>query len=202
MICAVLVDIDGVLVTGRPEDGLPWSHGLERDLGIPPGLLQKHFFAPYWPDVVTGRAGLRETLAPVLARIAPAVSCEALLEYWFGRDAQLNEALMQEIATLRRGGLIIALASNQEHLRARYLSERLGLGAQVDRFYYSAAIGARKPDAAFYRHIESDLSEPPEALLLIDDTAENVHAALQAGWRAAHWAAPRRLSDIVAEAGS
>lgn len=202
MIRAVLVDVDGVLVTGRPADGLHWSHDLERDLGIPPDLLQKHFFAPYWPDVITGRAGLRETLAPVLAKIAPSASCETLLEYWFGRDARLNEALVQEITMLRRSGLFVALASNQEHLRARYLSERLGLGAQVDHFYYSAAIGARKPDVAFYRHIESHLGEPPEALLLIDDTVENVQTALQAGWRAAHWAAPRRLGDIVAEASS
>jgi putative hydrolase of the HAD superfamily len=202
VIRAVLIDVDGVLVTGRPEDGLSWSYGLERDLGIPPDLLQQRFFAPYWPDVVTGRAGLRETLAPALAEIAPTVSCETLLEYWFGRDARLNEALMLEIATLRRDGLIIALASNQEHLRARYLSERLGLGAQVDHFYYSAAIGARKPDVAFYRHIESHLGEPPEALLLIDDTVENIQAAQRSGWRAAHWAAPRHLSDIVAEAGT
>jgi putative hydrolase of the HAD superfamily len=202
VISAVLVDIDGVLVTGRPGDGLHWSHDLERDLGIPPDLLQKNFFAPHWLDVVTGRAGLRETLTPVLARIAPAVSCDALLEYWFNRDAQLNDVLLQEIAALRRSGLIVALASNQEHLRARYLSERLGLGAEVDQFYYSAEIGARKPDLAFYRHIESHLGQPPETLLLIDDTLENAHAALRAGWRAAHWAAPRGLSDIVAEAGS
>ena len=43
--------------------------------------------------------------------------------------------------------------------------------------------------------------EPPETLLLIDDTAENVSAARQAGWRAVHWTAPRRLGDIIAEAG-
>lgn len=200
MIRAVLVDVDGVLVTGRPEDGLHWSHDLERDLGIPPELLQRRFFARYWTDIVTGRAELRERLAPVLAEIAPAVSSEALLEYWFARDARLEETLLQDIATLRRDGLIAALASNQEHLRARYLSERLGLAAHVDHFYYSAAIGARKPDSAFYRHIEQSLGEPPETLLLIDDTVENVRAARQAGWRAVHWTAAGRLGDIVAEA--
>jgi len=200
MIRAVLVDVDGVLVTGRPEDGLHWSHDLERDLGIAPELLQRRFFARYWTDIVTGRAELRERLAPVLAEIAPAVSSEALLEYWFARDARLEETLLQDIATLRRDGLIAVLASNQEHLRARYLSERLGLAAHVDHFYYSAAIGARKPDSAFYRHIEQSLGEPPETLLLIDDTVENVSAARQAGWRAVHWTAPRRLGDIVAEA--
>lgn len=199
MIRAVLVDVDGVLVTGRPEDGLHWSHDLERDLGIPPELLQRRFFARYWTDIVTGRAELRERLAPVLAEIAPAVSSEALLEYWFARDARLEKTLLQDIATLRRDGLIAALASNQEHLRARYLSERLGLAAHVDHFYYSAAIGARKPDSAFYRHIEQSLGEPPETLLLIDDTVENVRAARQAGWRAVHWTAAGCLGDIVAE---
>jgi putative hydrolase of the HAD superfamily len=201
VIRAVLVDVDGVLVTGRPADGLHWSHDLERDLGITPELLQRRFFAPHWTDIVTGRVGLRETLAPVLAEIAPAVSIEALLEYWFAHDARLEEPLLQEMATLRRDGLTVALASNQEHLRARHLSERLGLAGHVDHFYYSAAIGARKPDSAFYRHIEQALGEPPETLLLIDDTLENIRAARQVGWRAVHWTAPRRLSDIVAEAG-
>lgn len=201
MIRAVLVDVDGVLVTGRPQDGLHWSHDLERDLGIVPELLQRRFFARYWTDIVTGRAELRETLAPVLAEIAPSVSSGALLDYWFARDARLEETVLQDIATLRRDGLTVALASNQEHLRARYLSERLGLAVQVDHFYYSAAIGARKPDSAFYRHIEQGLGEPPGTLLLIDDTIENVSAARQAGWRAAHWTAPRPLRDIVAEAG-
>jgi putative hydrolase of the HAD superfamily len=201
MIRAVLVDVDGVLVTGRPADGQHWSHDLERDLGIAPELLQRRFFAPHWTDVVTGRAGLLETLTPVLAEIAPSLSSEALLEYWFARDTRLEEPLLQDIATLRRRGLTVALASNQEHLRARYLSEQLGLAGHVDHFYYSAAIGARKPDSAFYRHIEQALGEPPETLLLIDDTAENVSAARQAGWRAVHWTAPRRLGDIIAEAG-
>ena len=201
MIRAVLVDVDGVLVTGRPKDGLHWSHDLERDLGIAPDLLQRQFFTQHWTDVVTGRAGLCETLAPVLAEIAPSVSSEALLEYWFARDARLEEAVLQDIATLRRNGLTVALASNQEHLRARYLSERLSLAGHVDRFYYSAAIGARKPDSAFYRHIERDLGAPPGALLLIDDTIENVSAAWRAGWRAVHWTTPRPLGDIVAETG-
>lgn len=200
MIRTVLVDVDGVLVTGRPADGLHWSHDLERDLGIAPKLLQRRFFARYWTDIVTGRAELRETLAPVLAEIAPAVSSEAFLEYWFAHDARLEEAVLQDIATLRHDGLTVALASNQEHLRARHLSERLGLAGHVDHFYYSAAIGARKPDSAFYRHIERNLGAPSEALLLIDDTIENVSAARQAGWRAVHWTASRRLGDIVAEA--
>lgn len=198
MIRAVLIDVDGVLVTGRPTDGLHWSHDLERDLGIAPELLQRRFFARYWTDIVTGRAELRATLAPVLAEIAPSVSSEALLEYWFAHDARLEKIVLQDVAALRRDGLTVALASNQEHLRARHLSERLGLTSHVDHFYYSAAIGARKPDSAFYRHIESDLGEPPEALLLIDDTVENVHAALQA----ARWAASCRLSEIVAETSS
>lgn len=190
-----------MLVTGRPADGLHWSHDLERDLGIAPELLQRRFFARHWADIVTGRVGLQETLTPVLAEIAPAVSSKALLEYWFVHDARLEEALLQDIAALRRGGLTVALASNQEHLRARDLSERLGLAGHVDHFYYSAAIGARKPDSAFYRHIEQAVGEPPEALLLIDDTVENISAARHAGWRAVLWTAPRRLGDIVAEAG-
>lgn len=65
-----MVDVDGVLVTHPNAAG--WRVNLERDLGVPPAILQEAFFARHWADVVHGRAALRERLAPVLAELAPA----------------------------------------------------------------------------------------------------------------------------------
>src|SRR3546814_15982369 len=60
---ALMVDVDGVLVTGRPRDGRPWATGLREDLGLDPAVLHRAFFAPHWHAVVTGRAPLRPALA-------------------------------------------------------------------------------------------------------------------------------------------
>ena len=51
-----MIDVDGVLVTGRPSDGLHWATSLEADLGLSFAILQDTFFKRYWEDIVTGRA--------------------------------------------------------------------------------------------------------------------------------------------------
>lgn len=43
-----MVDVDGVLITGRPSDGQHWAYCLEDDLGVRQSDLQAAFFAPYW----------------------------------------------------------------------------------------------------------------------------------------------------------
>jgi putative hydrolase of the HAD superfamily len=65
---ALMLDVDGVLITPRPGG---WAVDMEADLGLSRAALAEHFFAVHWDDVVMGRAGLHERLAPVLANIAP-----------------------------------------------------------------------------------------------------------------------------------
>ena len=57
-----MVDVDGVLVTGRPQDGGHWQAGLADDLGIDADALNRHFFRPHWQAIVTGQAELRPWL--------------------------------------------------------------------------------------------------------------------------------------------
>jgi len=55
----------------------------------------------------------------------------------------------------------------QEHLDHRFLSHR---------------IGARKPAAAVYAHVEQHVEVAPEAIVFFDDRAENIDAARARGW--------------------
>ena len=127
-----MIDVDGVLVTGRPSDGLHWATDLEADLGLSSAILQDAWFRRHWQDIVTGRADLRERLASILAQIAPQLSAEQVMEYWFRQDSRLNHQLLDDLTTFRRGGYRVYLATNQEHERVRYLMETLGLATHVD----------------------------------------------------------------------
>ena len=82
---AVMVDVDGVVIVHPDPQGL--AHHLERDLGLSSEALQNAFFRRHWQDVILGRAALRERLSPVLAEIAPHLSLERLVRYWFENDA-------------------------------------------------------------------------------------------------------------------
>jgi putative hydrolase of the HAD superfamily len=197
VIRALMLDVDGVLVRGRPADGRAWASGLETDLGVSAEALHHGFFAPHWDEIVVGRAGLMERLGPALAVIAPGVSAERLVEYWFGQDAQLDEGVLADVAALRARGVAVHLATNQEHLLAGYLMGRLGLGGRVDGIQYSAALGARKPEGAFFARAAAAVGAAPGELMLVDDTAANVEAARAAGWLARHWTGEVRLTELA-----
>src|SRR4051794_25334733 len=112
-----MVDVDGVLIDGRPEDGLHWQTSIEADFGFTADALHEQFFAPYWEDIVVGRAGLMEHLTTALQKIAPHVRPAEFVAYWFARDSRLAAPLLQELSLVRSTGIRVYLATNQEHLR-------------------------------------------------------------------------------------
>lgn len=196
----IMMDVDGVLVAGRPKDGAHLFADLEADLGIPLATLQREFFKPRWPAIVTGQKPLLPELADVLAVIAPTVSAQTLVDYWFENDSRLEETVVTEMAALRSKGHPVYLATNQEHMRASYLMDVMGLGKHVDGIFYSADIGHRKPSPEFYDHISRSIGTAPQQITLIDDTEHNVIAAREAGWVAIHWQAGMSLLPALATA--
>lgn len=193
---AIMVDVDGVLVVHPDPQG--WSANLERDLGVPIASLRAAFFKPHWADVSRGRAALRDRLSPVLSEIAPHVTTDQLIDYWFANDAHVNEALLDELAAIREGGTEVHLATVQEHERASYLWVQLDFRSRFDGLHYAAELGVTKPAVAFFRSIEARTGFRPNDLFLIDDMPANVDGAISAGWRAALWTGRDQLSSLLA----
>ncbi len=183
----LLMDIDGVVILGRDAHCSNWAADLQRDLGFDKAALRDHFFRPYWADIVTGREKLMPRLSDALKAIGADTAPEALRDYWFANHAHPNAELLTWLATMRAAGYRVMFASNQEHERATYLMQTAGLNAYSDGIYYSAAIGAAKPDATYYTHIQKTEARASQELVLIDDTITNVTAAQHAGWRAIHY---------------
>ena len=190
----LMVDVDGVVVVPRPGG---WAADMEADLGLSVADLQAHFFKPHWDDVANGRAALHDRLAPVLAEIAPHLTSQALADYWFTRDAQLDHTLLADLAELRATGVQLHLATVQEHERAAYLWDTLGFRDRFDAIHHSAAVGCGKPDPAYYAAVEARTGFAPDSLLLIDDRAPNVEAARAAGWGGILWDGTQRLADVL-----
>ncbi|MBA4012937.1 MAG: haloacid dehalogenase [Phenylobacterium sp.] len=195
---ALMVDVDGVIVV-HPDPG-GWAVHLERDLGLSKARLQEAFFAPHFDDVVHGRAALRERLAPVLAEIAPHLSCDELCAYWFREDGYLDHDLLEQLAAVRAEGYALHLATVQEHERAAYLWNEMGLKDRFDAIHYAADLGHAKPADGFYAAIEARTGYAPGDLFFIDDRIANVQAAQARGWKAALWTGHERLADLMARA--
>jgi putative hydrolase of the HAD superfamily len=191
----LMVDVDGVVVLHPDPKG--WSANLKRDLGLAPEILQAAFFKPHFADIVHGRAPLRDRLAPVLREIAPHLSCDQLIGYWFANDAHLNHDLLQQLAEVRRRGLKLHLATVQEHERADYLWRELGLRDQFDAIHYAADLGWSKPATEFFAEVEQRSGFAPDEIFFIDDKIDNVEAARTRRWRAATWTGACRLDDLL-----
>lgn len=190
-----MVDVDGVLIAH--PDAAGWTVNLQRDLGISVADLQRCFFEVHWDDVVHGRAALRERLAPALGELAPSVSCDRLIDYWFSNDAHINQDLLHQLALLRDQGLEVHLATVQEHERASYLWERLDFRSKFDGMHYAAALGCSKPASRFYKLVEAAVGLEPEAIFFIDDKASNVAGARACGWTATLWTGHETLNDLM-----
>lgn len=192
----LMLDVDGVLINGRPEDGRSWATDIERDLGIAPDRLVSVFFAPHWDDIVTGRKALPEVLEACLPDLTPTVSAPAFIDYWFAKDSAVDQRVLADCRALRRTGTRVFLATNQEHLRSEFLMTDLALRDHVEGIVYSARVGARKPDRAFFDAAVKHSGAWPEDTLLVDDTKANVEAARDAGWGAIQWSEGACLRDL------
>jgi putative hydrolase of the HAD superfamily len=192
---AIMVDVDGVLLVHPEPNG--WHKHLQRDLGLEAEVLQKEFFSKHWDEIILGRAALRDRLAPVLQIIAPRLNCDALIDYWFRKDAHSNKSLLAELAGLRAIGVQVHLATVQEHERARFLWEDLDFRSKFDGLHYSADLGCAKPDAEFYQLIEQRSDLRPQELFFIDDKPTNVDGARNCGWAAELWTGKHTLRSLM-----
>lgn len=182
-----LVDVDGVIVTGRPADQLPWWTGLQAEFGFTKADLQAHFFAPYWRDIVCGRDTLLHRLEEALQAMNVGASAAAVRDFWFANDAHVNRDVCVWMDQQRRAGHKVMLATNQDHSRAAYLLDALRLRDHCDDAYTSAALGVAKPDPAFFHAIADAERRAPSELMLIDDSLANVTAARACGWQAHYY---------------
>ena len=193
---ALMVDVDGVIVR-HPTPGHRWDADLEADLAVRPADLQRAFFEPHFGSIVRGLEPIEPRLTEALQEIAPAVTAQALMAYWFEKDAALDHALLDALAPYRAGSLQLHLATVQEHRRADYLWHTLGLKHHFDGLCHSAIVGHAKPDPAYYAAVEARTGFAAHELLLLDDSERNVAAAIAAGWQGRIWTGEAPLAKVL-----
>ncbi len=193
---ALVFDVDGVLVTGHKDKGGWWHADMDKDLGLDPELLQRAFFTEQWAEIICGRQGIEVPLAKALADIAPHLSVDELLTYWFQQDSKIDQNLLAELEMLRsRSNVGLSLATNQEHRRARHLWNEMGLEHRFDAIHYSAEMGHAKPDPEFFAEVENRTGFDGPHLLFFDDQERNVLAARERGWQAHVWTGLATLEE-------
>lgn len=151
-----------------------------------PERFSGHFIpGPFVNKVLTGQVSLITALSEWLPANGYTVSPMCFAAYWFDRDSVRNDELFALVSRIRATGKArLFVATNQEHLRAQYLWQTVGLGALFDDMFHAARIGAIKPNPAYFARVTEIIGPTDEAPLLFDDSEDVIAAAQRAGWEA------------------
>jgi glucose-1-phosphatase len=113
-----------------------------------------------------------------------------------------NESIAQLIAFLKSRGYPLYLGSNTNSLHAahyrRQFAETLDL---FDGLILSHEVGHMKPARAFFDACVTAAGVPASSCIFIDDIAENVEGAREAGLAAIHYVSTPALLADLARAG-
>ena len=159
--------------------------------------------AERWEEAFRLRPGeLNERLGGVWEAGAIGAVSEAEVRDSIARILRLDDApvsaFLADIWTEYLGTLIVELAGYFSGLRPRYRTallsnsfvgarereqERYGFGDITDLIVYSHEVGMSKPDPHIYQLTCDRLGVRPEEVIFLDDRAECVEAALDAGMR-------------------
>ncbi len=175
MITTLILDADGVLINGDS-----FSKILARDYDVDE-VKEKEFFTTHFQDCLVGKADLKESIAPYLQWFGWQGTADEFLEYWFKAEHSLDEELITYVQKLRKSGLCVVLATNQERYRTNYMLEHMGFDGAFDKIYSSAHLGLKKPDVNFFAKVVEDLGAGKQEVLFWDDDQHNIDGALQYG---------------------
>lgn len=187
-------DADGVLFRTFDAAGrFAWSARIKEDLGIS-GAVLKEVFGPLWNEVLCGRAEARDHVSDVFGRLGVAVPVDSFLAYWLEKDSVVNDAVLRFVDRVPS-----VIGSNQDRLRTERFHTLFA--GHFQKIYAASGIGAMKPEAAFFAHIEQDQGLAGAELCLIDDLAQNVEAARARGWLGHHFTGVEGLAAFFEEQG-
>jgi glucose-1-phosphatase len=104
-------------------------------------------------------------------------------------------------ATLRAGRVPTYIFSNTNDIAAGHIRERFPFFSKFDGYVLSYQHGAMKPAAKIYEAVEGQTGQKGEAIVYLDDRAENVEAGLARGWQALLHETPEKTIPALRRLG-
>jgi putative hydrolase of the HAD superfamily len=183
------LDVDGVLLDPDRGGRGPWQAAFSERFGVDAARLDHALFATSWAEVVVGRRSVESALGDALDALGWTMGVEAALRCWLEEDFAPDPAVVTAASAWAAAGTRLALVSNQEPRRARYLETRLAEVLPISGVAFSGDLGLVKSDPDFYVRAADVLGAdgPLGTVVFLDDTAANVDAARRHGWSAVHF---------------
>ena len=185
--------MDGVLIPSKRRFSITLAerHGVSLETSLP-------FFNGIFQKCLTGDADLKEVIAPYLKAWGWTKGVDALLDYWFKLEHDINVELIEYIQRLRRKGVLCFLATNNEKYRFQYMLDKMGFADAFDKTFASAHLRFKKPDPEFFSKIYGELDKiQKNEILFVDDSAGNIEAARNFGIHTEHYTSLKNLKKKI-----
>jgi putative hydrolase of the HAD superfamily len=187
-------DFDGVLNRNIVDGRFVWADDFEQDIGKSRLEFEEFIFSRNLDAILTGREDLRDRIADWASSVGYPGGADALLAYWFEKDARPDPFILRLMERLAERGVRQVITTNNETYRASYIENEMGFDRRVERVFASGRMGVAKPAAEYFEMVVENLGVEPAGLLLLDDHAENIRAAARLGWQAIHFTDQTRES--------
>jgi putative hydrolase of the HAD superfamily len=104
-------------------------------------------------------------------------------------------------AALRANGIPTCIFSNTNGVAVGHIRRRFPFFANFDHYILSYLEGAAKPDSKIYAAVERAAARTGEAIVYLDDRAENIQGGLARGWRAILHETPEKTIPALRRMG-
>ncbi len=195
----VVFDMDGVIRHWSAEH----LEEAETRLGLSLGAIAEAAFAqPLFRDAMIGTHTVEEWAARIGDAVAAdagpesPVDPDAVAEVWLESSWHLDREIIELLASLRAAGTRVAVFSNASTKLESDLVE-MELGEVFDVVANSSRLGLVKPDPEAFGQVTTMIGSAPERILFVDDRAENVAGAVDAGWHAVEMRGAARLAAVL-----
>lgn len=193
----LLLDVGGVLFT---FDHLRRLAALADVLGLSPDLVDTLLWrSGFSADCDAGRYPDASTVRAQVRRITGYTGTDADLdEAWCSAFRPDDRVLDLFDATPVADGLRLGVFTNNGPLEEEILLRRYPEAFEsLPARFFCYRLVANKPDPAVFRQVAASLAVPSTAIWFVDDSADNVSAALECGWHAIHYRDPADVAYLL-----
>lgn len=178
---AVVFDLDGVIRHWNDEE----LDEVETAFGLPPRTILGVAFSPeLGRAAVTGALTYRQWMDAIRERVLAEHGdrVAGALDEWEANVGRVDTEMLAVLRAVRRHTTVALLSNGTTRLRRDL--HVLDLLDEFDAVFNTAELGIAKPDPEVFRVVCARLGVAPAETLFVDDLAENVAGATEAGLRA------------------
>ena len=193
----VLFDVDGVLL--RSDVTKFFSHAYAEEHGFDKKDFDD-FFARHADDVWRGKTTYKDLIVERNDVWRWDKDPHELLEKWFSHENYPDFRLIKLAKQLRKSGIHIYLATNQDKDRAKYLTKLFS--DILDGAFISSDFGYIKEEPEFFRIVIDRLRKKskalePKQIVFFDDNPENITVAKSQDITAYLYESPEQVRKLL-----